>query len=176
MLKSCHDDVTRMAQELDKCNSKATDKMELKLRRSGKSLFKEKEWTDFQARLQGYSSSLSTIITIEHRCVSLYDPFLCLVESLTLYSEKLFDMDRKMDGGQKLIQEELLRISNKCDRIEIKCEKVGVASRNSQLQYTPDSLPNPLQALGIGIETRENTPPMVTGTSNPICKLDLIQF
>jgi hypothetical protein len=176
MLKSCHDDVTRMAQELDKCNFKATDKMELKLRRSGKSMFKEKEWADFQARLHGYSSSLSTIITIEHRCVSLYDPFLCLVESLTLYSEKLFDMDRKMDGGQKLIQEELLRISNKCDRIEIKCEKVGVASRNSQLQYTPDSLPNPLQALGIGIETRENTPPMVTGTSNPICKLDLIQF
>jgi hypothetical protein len=169
MLKSCHDDVTRMAQELDKCNFKATDKMELKLRRSGKSMFKEKEWADFQARLHGYSSSLNTIITIEHRCVSLYDPFLYSVESLTLYSEKLFDIDRKMDGGHKLIREELLRISNKCDRIENKCEKVGAASRNSQLQYNPASLPSlPLQALGIGIETRQNTPPMVTGTVQAI--------
>ena len=96
---------------------------------------------------------------------------------LTLYSEKLFDIDRKMDGGHTLIREELLRISNKCDRIEIKCEKVGAASRNSQLQYTPAPLPSlALQAPGIGIETRENTPPMVTGTSNLICKLDLTQF
>jgi hypothetical protein len=177
LLKSCHDDVTRMAQELDKYNFKATDKMELKLRRSGKSMFKEKEWADFQARLHGYSSSLSTIITIEHRCVFLYDHFLYSLESLTLYSEKLFDMVRKMDGGHKLIREELLSISNKCDSIEIKCEKVGAASRNSQLQYTPVALPSfPLQALGIGIETRENTPPTVTGTSNLICKLDLTQF
>lgn len=69
MLKSCHDDVTRMAQELDKCNFKATDKTGLKLWRSGKSAFKEKEWTDFQARLHRYSSSLSIVITIEDRCV-----------------------------------------------------------------------------------------------------------
>jgi hypothetical protein len=82
-----------------------------------------------------------------------------------------------MDGGHKLIREELLRISNKCDSIENKCEKVGAASRNSQLQYNPASLPSlPLQALGIGIETRENTPPMVTGTSILICKLDPTSF
>jgi hypothetical protein len=67
MLKSCHDDVTRMAQELDKCNFKAIDKTGLKLWRSGKSAYKEKEWTDFRTRLHGYSSSLSTFIILEDR-------------------------------------------------------------------------------------------------------------
>jgi hypothetical protein len=179
MLKSCHEDVTRMAQELDKCNFKATDKTGLKLWRSGKSAYKEKEWTDFRARLHGYSSSLSTFITIEDRFVSLYIFFLYLVESLTPYSEKLFDIDHKMDGAHKLIHEELIRISNKCDRIEIKCEEVGSASRKPQPRYTPNSLPSlPLQlhALNVGVETRKNTTQIVTGTSDLICKLDLTQF
>lgn len=99
------------------------------------------------------------------------------MESLTIYSEKLFDIHRKMDGGHKLIQEELVRISNKCDRIEIKCEEVGAASRNTQLQYTPVSLPSlSLQALGIGVDARESTPKLVTGTCDLICKLDPTQF
>lgn len=175
MLTSCYDDVTRMAQELDKCNFKVTDKTGLKLWRSGKSAFKEKEWMDFQARLHGYSSSLSTVITIEDRCVSLYDLFIYSVESLTLYSEKLFDLDRKMDSAHKLIQEELIRISIKCNKIETKCEEVRAVSRNTRLQYTPIILPRlPLQVLGSGVETRENTPPMITGTRNLIYKMDPI--
>ena len=75
MLKSCHDDVTRMANELDKCNFKATDKTGLKLWRSGKSAYKEKEWMEFRARLNGYSSALSIFITIEDRSVFLCRPF-----------------------------------------------------------------------------------------------------
>jgi hypothetical protein len=100
-----------------------------------------------------------------------------LVELLTLYSEKLFDIDHKMDDAHKLIQEELIRISNKCDRIEIKCEEVEAAARNPQVQYTQVPLPNiPLQALRAGLETRKNTPQIITSTRCPIYKLGLIQF
>jgi len=177
MLKSCYDDVTRMAQELDKCNFKATDKTGLKLWRSGKSAYKEKEWTDFRARLHGYSSSLSTFIILEDRLVSLCNSFPYSVESLTLYSEKLFDIDHKIDDAHKLIQEELIRISNKCDRIEIKCEEVEAATRNPQVQYNLVSLPNlPLQTLRVGVETGKNTPQMIGGTRDPIYKLHPTQF
>jgi hypothetical protein len=74
-----------------------------------------------------------------------------------------------MDDSHKLIQEELIRISNKCDRIEIKCEEVGAAARNPQVQYNLVSLPSlPLQALIASIETGGNTSQMITGTRDPI--------
>lgn len=76
MLKSCHDDVMRMARELDKCNFKVTDKAGLKLWRSGKAAYKEKEWAGFRARLHEYSTSLSTFITIKDRSISSKPHFL----------------------------------------------------------------------------------------------------
>jgi hypothetical protein len=45
-------------------------------------------------------------------------------------------MNRKMDDAHKFIQKELLCLSEKCDRIEVKCDEVGATARNPQLQGT----------------------------------------
>jgi hypothetical protein len=78
VLKSCHADVTRMAQKLEKLDFKASDKMGFKLWRSVKSALKEKELMDFQVRMHTYSSSLTTFITIEDRSVSNFAALSCI--------------------------------------------------------------------------------------------------
>jgi hypothetical protein len=78
VLKSCHADVTRMAQKLEKLDFKASDKMGFKLWRSVKSALKEKELMDFRVRMHRYSSSLATFITIEDRSVSIFAALSCI--------------------------------------------------------------------------------------------------
>ena len=96
------------------------------------------------------------------------------MESLTLYSEKLFDIDHKMDHAHKLIQDELIRISDTCARIETKYEEVGVAARCPPLQYSLVSLPDlPLQAFEVGLASKTNTPQVTIGERDLINKMDL---
>lgn len=71
LIKTCYADVTRMAKKLEDLEIKENDKIRIKLWRSAKAVAKEKEWRDFQARLQGYSSNLTTFIVIEDRLVKL---------------------------------------------------------------------------------------------------------
>lgn len=97
------------------------------------------------------------------------------MESLTFCGEKLFDTNHKMDGAHKLIHEELLRISNKCDSIKIKCEQAGAAASSPQIEYTLVSLLKVPPLAHDVEETRKNTPPIVTGTSDLISKPNLSQ-
>lgn len=43
-------------------------------------------------------------------------------------------MSHKMDGAHKLIQEDLTRLLNKCESIELRWKEVGAAARDSQQQ------------------------------------------
>lgn len=78
-------------------------------------------------------------------------------------------MNHKLDNAHKLIQEELMRISSKCDRIELKCEEVGAASTSTLVQYPAVTLPSiPLQVYTEGIKTDNNTSQIITGTRCPV--------
>lgn len=83
LIQSCHADVTRTARELDKVKFTASDRTGSKLWKAIKSVLKEKEWKEFQARIHRYSSSLSAFINVEDRLLTLYINFQYQVTLLT---------------------------------------------------------------------------------------------
>jgi hypothetical protein len=73
-IKSCAADVTSMTRKLDEFDFKPGDRTGIKLWKSAKSVFKEKEkeWESFRGRVYGYSSYLITFITMEDRPVGAF--------------------------------------------------------------------------------------------------------
>ncbi|CAG8980865.1 hypothetical protein HYALB_00013058 [Hymenoscyphus albidus] len=70
-------------------------------------IFNEKEWMDFRLRMDGYCNSLTAFITIED-------------------SHKLHDIGDTTIESHKVLREDLVRLSEKCDRIEAKCNEVRI--------------------------------------------------
>lgn len=78
LMVECRADVVRMEKKLDGVSFDASDKIATKLWRSARSVVKEKEWKDFQARLHEYSTSLRTFIAIEDRLAAPTVSFACV--------------------------------------------------------------------------------------------------
>ncbi|KAH8900655.1 hypothetical protein GQ53DRAFT_801186 [Thozetella sp. PMI_491] len=121
VIKTCHADVTRMAQKLASVGFGATEKTRVKLWRSAKAVLNEKEWTAFQTRLHEYTSLIQAFVILEN-------------------SGKLHDMSSKMDDSSRSIQERLVSLAAKCDSIETKCDAAGGAARIPQMQGIIDSV------------------------------------
>lgn len=66
-MTACNGDVTRMAAKLARAGFKADDNLSIRLWKSVKSAVKEKEWKEFQTKLQEYLNSMKMFLSVEDR-------------------------------------------------------------------------------------------------------------
>jgi hypothetical protein len=69
MLKTCNADLSRMSQKLEAVRFSDQDKTKTKLKKALKSVFKEKEFKEFQTRISEYALFLDTRINLLNRFV-----------------------------------------------------------------------------------------------------------
>ncbi|CAG8955567.1 hypothetical protein HYFRA_00009521 [Hymenoscyphus fraxineus] len=105
MVRSCHVDVRRMAMKLEKYDFKASDNFGIKMRKIVLGIFNEKEWMDFRLRMD--------------------DEVLMNLHS----NDKLHDIGDTSIESHKVLREDLVLLSEKCDRIEATCNEVQIAIR-----------------------------------------------